>query len=150
MKVYIASDHGGYWLKESLKEDLRSWGHDVEDLGNLEYNPGDDYPDYIFPLAEKVKEDWGSMGVAIGSWGNGEAIAANKVKGIRAALCLSEDMAHKARTDNNANILVLGGKLVDDTTAEKILGVFMDTPFPEEERHVRRIHKITLYEASKD
>jgi len=150
MKIFIASDHGGYWLKESLKEDLRSWGHEVEDLGNLEYNPGDDYPDFVLPMAQKVMETYQSMGVAIGKWGNGEAICANKVKGIRAALCLNEQMAKMARNDNNANVLVLAAQMTDDANAEKILGVFLDTPFPEEDRHVRRVKKISSYDASRD
>ncbi|HJX45886.1 MAG TPA: RpiB/LacA/LacB family sugar-phosphate isomerase [Patescibacteria group bacterium] len=150
MKIYIAGDHAGYWLRESLKEDLRSWGHEVEDLGNLKYDQGDDYPDFIIPLAEKVAKDPRSLGVVIGRWGNGEAIAANKVKGIRAALCLTEEMAKKAREDNDANILALGSQFVDENRAEKVVGVFIDTPFPEEERHQRRIDKILSYEASRD
>jgi ribose 5-phosphate isomerase B len=149
MKVYIASDHAGYWLKESLKEDLRSWGHEVEDLGNLQYDASDDYPDFVIPLAEKVSEDRGSLGVVIGRSGNGEAIAANKVRGIRAALCLTEEMAKKARENNNANVLSLGSDFVDEYRAEKILGIFVDTPFPEEDRHKRRIDKILRYEASR-
>ena len=149
MKVYIASDHAGYWLKESLKEDLRSWGHEVEDLGNLRYDPNDDYPDFVIPLAEKVAENAGSVGVVIGRSGNGEVIVVNKVRGIRGALCLTEGMAKKAREHNNANILSLGSDFVDDYRAEKILGVFIDTPFPEEERHKRRIDKISSYEASR-
>jgi ribose 5-phosphate isomerase B len=150
MKVFIASDHGGYWLKESLKEVLRSWGHEVEDLGDSEFKPGDDYPDFVLPMAQKVVETYMSMGIAIGKFGNGEAIVANKVKGVRAALCLSEEMAKMARCDNDANILVLAAKLTNDATAEKILAVFLDTPFPEEERHVRRVKKISSYDASRD
>jgi len=150
MKIYIASDHAGYWLKESLKEDLRSWSHEVEDLGNSKYDPSDDYPDFVIPLAEKVRDDPGSLGVVIGRSGNGEAIAANKVKGVRTAVCLTESMAKKAREDNNANVISLGSDFVDEYKAEKIVGVFIDTPFPETDRHRRRIDKISSYEASRD
>src|SRR4030042_1853621 len=150
MKIYIASDHAGYWLKESLKENLRSWGHEVEDLGNLNYDQGDDYPDFVIPLAEKVAKEYRSLGIVIGRSGNGEAIAVNKIKGIRAAVCLTEEMAKKAREDNDANILALGSLYIDDNHAEKIVGVFVDTPFPEEERHQRRIDKISAYEASRN
>jgi len=148
MIVYLASDHAGYWLKESLKEDLRSLGHEVVDIGNNKYDPDDDYPDFVIPLAQKVAEQAGSFGIVIGRSGNGEAIAANKVKGARAAVCLTEEMALLARRDNDANILALGASFVDANHAEKIAAVFLDTPFPEEERHSRRIKKISSYEAS--
>lgn len=149
MKIYIASDHAGYWLKDSLKEDLKSWGHEVEDLGNFEYDPTDDYPDFVIPLAEKVRDNSGSLGIVIGRSGNGEAIAANKVKGVRAAVCLNEGLAKKAREDNNANVLSLGADFIDQYQAEKIVGIFIDTPFPETERHKRRIEMIAKYEASR-
>jgi len=123
-------------------------GNEVADVGNLKYEPSDDYPDFIISCAEKVIQNYGSMGLVIGRSGNGEAIAANKVKGIRAALCLNEDMAKKAREDNDANVLALGADFVDKTKAERIAAVFFDTPFPETDRHVRRLEKILDYESS--
>ena len=146
MKIYIASDHAGYWLKEDIKQDLRSYGHEVVDVGNRHYDPNDDYTDFVLTCAEKVAEDYGSMGIVLGRSGNGEAMAANKVKGIRAVLCLSDDMAKLAREQNNANILALGSEFVDAHKAERIVSIFIDTPFPGEERHTRRIDKITSYE----
>lgn len=150
MKIYIAADHAGYWLKENLKEDLRSYGHEVIDAGNNHYDPNDDYTDFVIPCAEKVAGDFGVMGIVIGRSGNGEAIAANKVNGIRAVLCLTEDMAKLARQDNNANVLALGSDFVDGHKAERIVSVFIDTPFPENERHVRRIDKINIYEDTRN
>jgi len=146
MKLYIASDHAGYWLKEDIKQDLRSYGHEVVDVGNNQYDPNDDYPDFVIACAEKVSGDYGAMGIVVGRSGNGEAMAANKVKGIRAVLCLSDDMAKLAREHNNANVMSLGSEFVDAHKAERIVAVFIDTPFPGEERHVRRTDKISSYE----
>lgn len=148
MKIYIASDHGGFNLKEELKKDLQEAGHEVEDFGNKSYEPEDDYPDFVFPLAEKVAAEPESLGIILGRSGNGEAMAANKVKGVRAALCLSEEMARKAREDNNANVLALGADFVETEKAKKIVGVFINTRFSGEERHQRRVGKITSYETS--
>ena len=148
MRIYIAADDAGYWLKEQIKQDLRQKGHEVEDLGNSEFDSGDDYPDFVIPAAEKVVKDPEGVGIVLGRSGNGEVIATNKVKGVRAALCLNEEMAKKARTDNNANVLALGSEFVDSTKVSKIIEVFLDTPYPEEERHKRRIEKILSYESS--
>lgn len=146
MKIYLASDHAGYWLKEELKENIHSLGHEIEDVGNTQYDPNDDYPDFIFPLAKKVSQEPNSFGIIIGRTGNGEAMAANKVIGVRAALCLNEEMARYAREDNDANVLALGSEFVSSHEAEKVVNVFLDTPFPGEERHTRRIEKIKTHE----
>lgn len=148
MKVYIASDHAGYWLKEDLKEDIKSWNYEVEDVGNFKFDPDDDYPDFVVTLAEAVATDSGSMGVVIGKSGNGEAMVANKVKGVRAALCFSKDMARLAREHNDANILSLGAHFIKPHEAEVIVKTFLDTPFSQEERHKRRVVKIKQYESS--
>lgn len=148
MKIYIGADHGGYQLKEELKAFLTEKGHEVMDLGAHELDPQDDYPDFVIPAAERVAHDPGSFGIVLGRSGNGEAIAANKVKRIRAALCLSIEMAKKAREHNDANVLSLGGDFVDSDTARKIVDVFLTTPFSSEERHERRIRKITEYESA--
>lgn len=146
MKVYLGSDHGGYDLKEELKIWLAENNIGVKDMGAHTFDPGDDYPDFIFPVAEKVAEDSDSLGVIIGRSGNGEAIAANKLRGIRAALCLNEEMAKKAREHNNANILSLGADHISVDDAKKILKVFLETNFSNDERHVRRIEKIKKIE----
>ena len=146
MKIYIASDHGGFEYKEELKRFLKDKGYEVEDMGAHELNPEDDYPDFVLPLAERVSKEHGSFGVVLGRSGNGEAIAANKVKGIRAALCSNEIMAKMAREYNNASVLSLGAEYIDLETAKKVVEVFLKTPFSNEERHSRRLRKISDYE----
>lgn len=149
MRIYIASDHAGYEMKKALYEYLREEGHEVEDIGNKEHDPNDDYPDFTFPLAEKVVQNESSVGIILGLTGNGEAIAANKVRGARAAVCLNEEMARKARDHNHANILSLGSDFLDIVTAKKIVDAFLRTSFSKEERHIRRVKKISSYESAK-
>ncbi len=148
MKIYIASDHGGYKLKKELKKHLQKGGYEVEDMGNTELDPNDDYPDFVFPLAVRVSKEPDSIGIVLGRSGNGEAIAANKVKGIRAALCLNEKAARKAREDNQANVLSLGADFIKGEEAKKVVDVFLKTPFSKEEKYRRRVEKIASYEAS--
>lgn len=154
MKVYIGSDHGGYELKEELKKYLGELGQEVEDMGAHELNPQDDYPDFVIPVALRVAQgklqNEDVVGIVIGRSGQGEAIAANKVKGVRAALCMNEQMARMAREHNDANVLSLGADFIDVETAKKIVKVFLDTPFSEEERHKKRIAKITDYETAQN
>ncbi|MBI2405651.1 RpiB/LacA/LacB family sugar-phosphate isomerase [Candidatus Microgenomates bacterium] len=152
MKVFIGSDHGGFQLKEELKRYLGDLGHEVEDMGGHELNPEDDYPDFIFPVALRVAQDKlhgeNVVGIVIGRSGNGEVIAANKVKGIRAALCTDQEMARHAREHNDANILSLGADVIDIESAKEIVKVFLETPFSSEERHKRRLAKIADYETA--
>lgn len=142
MKVYLGADHGGYELKEEIKKYLSEHEMEIEDLGATTLDPEDDYTDFIIPVARIVASDSGSSGIVIGRSGNGESIAANKIKGIRAALCLNETMAEKAREHNNANILSLGADYISLEDAKKIVQKFLDTPFSNEERHIRRLKKI--------
>jgi len=142
MKIYLATDHGGYELKEILKSWLKEEGHEIEDIGANSFDPNDDYPDFIVPLARKVAQDPDSLGIISGRSGNGEAIAANKVAGIRAAVCLNEEMARKAKQHNNANVLSLGADYMSVDEAKDIIKAFLETPFSNDERHVRRIEKI--------
>ena len=146
MKIYLASDHAGFKLKGKLSAFLLQKGHEIVDLGNKIYDENDDYPNFISPLAEKVAQEKNTLGLVIGKSGNGEAMVANKVIGIRAALCLSTEMAKLARSHNDANILVLGAEFVQDKEAEEIVEVFSSTPFSNEERHKRRIEEISSYE----
>ncbi len=148
MKIFIASDHGGYYLKEELKSFLSGKGYTVEDMGNKSFEKGDDYPDYVIPLAEAVAASKGGLGIIIGRSGIGEAIAANKVRGIRAALCVNLKMAYKAREHNNANIISLGADYIGSTTAKRIVDVFLTTHFSSAQRHSRRLAKIKKYEAA--
>lgn len=148
MKVYLSTDHGGYEMKETIKAHLQAKGYDVEDCGAFTFDAADDYPDFILPMAEKVAADPGSFGVVLGRSGNGEAIAANKVRGIRCALCMNDEMARKGREHNNANVLSLGGDYIDMDTAIRLTEIFVTTPFSGDERHQRRIDKISAYEAA--
>lgn len=148
MKVYIGADHAGYNLKEELKAFLTDAGHTVEDVGAHSLDPDDDYPDFIIPVAEKVVGDSGSAGIVIGRFGNGEVIASNKVKGVRAALSTNVLMAQKAREHNNANVLALGAEYQTSQEAKEIVRAFLETPFSAEERHTRRLDKISDYESA--
>ena len=152
MRVYVASDHGGFKLKEELKKHLQERGDEVVDVGNTKLDPNDDYPDFILSLAEKValRQAQGkpAFGIVLGRSGNGEQIAANKVSGVRAAFCISPEMARKAREDNNANVLALGADFIDEKTAKKVVDAFLETPFSEAARHKRRLDKISSYEAA--
>lgn len=140
--VYLASDHGGFNLKEQIKIWLLEKSIAFEDLGAYKLDVNDDYPDFIIPVSYKVAQDPANLGIIIGRSGNGEAICANKIKGIRAAVCLNEEMAKKARQHNNANILSIGADYISETEAKKMVKSFIETGFSNEERHVRRINKI--------
>lgn len=148
MKIYLASDHGGYNLKEEIKNYLVIEDYEVEDMGNTTKDSEDDYPDFIIPMAEKVASASDTIGIVLGRSGNGEQIAANKVKGIRAALCTTPQMAAKAREDDHANVLALGGDYLDFEFAKEIVETFLKTPFSDNERHIRRVNKITQYESA--
>lgn len=146
--VYLGADHGGYELKKEIKNYLSEHDVEVDDLGATTLDPDDDYTDFIIPVARKVASDPDSLGIIIGRSGNGEVIAANKIDGVRAAICLNEKMAEKARDHNNANILSLGADYISLEEAKKIVQKFLDTPFSNEERHVRRLKKIEEIEKS--
>ncbi len=142
--VYIASDHGGTELKAAIISHLNSLGVKTEDLGT---NSTDsvDYPDYAFAAAEKVVKGIGAKGIVICKTGVGMSISANKVKGIRCALCTSVDMGRLCREHNNANMLALGSSNTDTETALKIVDAFMTTAFAGG-RHENRVNKIIAYE----
>jgi ribose 5-phosphate isomerase B len=144
MKVYFASDHAGFELKAKLQEFVRSLGHETEDLGPLALDPGDDYPDYIKPLAERVAAEECSFGVALGGSGEGEAMAANRLGGARAAEYYGGnlDIVRLAREHNNANILSLGARFVSVEEAQAAMELFLNTAFSGDERHIRRIEKL--------
>lgn len=146
MIVYLGADHGGFELKEKLKVWFAENNVVWEDLGAYSLNPDDDYPDFIVPVAEKVASDPDSIGVISGRSGNGEAMVANKVDGIRAAVCLDEEMARKAREDNNANVLSLGADFVDFNQAKKIVKIFLKTSFSNGKRHIRRLQEMEKVE----
>ncbi len=144
-KIFIATDHRGFELKESIKLWLKEWGYDFEDLGAHKKDPDDDYPDFISLAAQNVSQNLAdSVGVVLGHSGQGEAIAANKYRGIRAVVFYGgpEDILRLSREHNDANILSLGASFIDQKTAKATLKLWLDTNFSDEARHLRRINKI--------
>ena len=146
MRIHIGSDHAGLELKAELVKHLSSKGHDVTDHGPHEYDALDDYPDFCIPAAQAVAQDPSSLGIVLGGSGNGEQIAANKVKGIRAALAWSIETAKLAKEHNNANVVAVGGRMHEISFVKEIIDAFIGEPFSNDERHVRRIKKISDFE----
>lgn len=146
MTVYLAADHRGFELKNVLRDWLKEGGYEVVDLGAVELNKDDDYPDFGFALAEKVAGEPGSLGVAVCGSGVGMEVAAGKVKGVRAVLVHDAKLAAAARRDDNVNIISIGADFVDEGTAKEIVKAAIETEFSGEERHRRRIDKIKQYE----
>ena len=144
MKVAIGSDHAGFRYKEVLKRHLLGQGHEVHDFGT--YSPGPvDYPVFVRPVAEAVSRAEFERGVVIGGSGNGEAIVANRVRGVRCSLCWNTESALLARAHNNANVLALGERLLSEEEALAILDVWMKVGF-DGGRHERRIAMIDAEE----
>lgn len=140
MRIAIASDHAGFRYKTMLIDWLRKRGHEVVDFGtNSEASV--DYPDFIRPAAEAVARKACERGIVLGGSGNGEAMAANRIKGVRCALCWSVESARLARSHNDANMISLGQRLIDEDTARAIVETWLTTPF-EGGRHERRIAKL--------
>lgn len=146
MRVHIATDHAGFELKNYLVGRLEAAGHEVVDHGAHEYDAVDDYPPYVFPCGEAVVAD-ATLGIVLGGSGNGEQIAANKVRGVRAALAYNTEIAKLAREHNDANILSLGGRMQSHEEAWAMVDVFLNTAFSNEERHQRRIDQIGAYQS---
>jgi ribose 5-phosphate isomerase B len=146
MRVYLGSDHAGFELKQHLVEWLKENGHDPVDCGPEVYDAVDDYPPFVMLAAARTAADAGSLGIVIGGSGNGEQIAANKVRGIRAALAWSEETATLARQHNDANVISIGARMHDTETATRFVRLFLDTPFSGEDRHSRRIAMLSAYE----
>ncbi|GLZ07628.1 ribose-5-phosphate isomerase [Actinomadura sp. NBRC 104412] len=146
MRVFLGCDHAGYELKEHLVGWLKANGHEPVDCGALEYDAADDYPPFVLRAAERTAGEPGTLGIVIGGSGNGEAIAANKVKGIRAALVWNADTARLAREHNDANVISLGARQHDLDTATEFVRLFLETPYSKEPRHTRRIDMLSEYE----
>jgi ribose 5-phosphate isomerase B len=146
MRLHIGSDHAGLELKNELLAHLVNYGHDVTDHGPYEYDALDDYPDFCIPAAQAVAKDPTSLGVVIGGSGNGEQISANKVKGIRAVLAWSIETAKLGKEHNNANVVSIGGRMHTIDQCKEIIDAFIATPFSNDERHIRRINKMSKFE----
>ena len=145
MIIHIATDHAGLDLKNSLKEYLNSKGYEVVDHGAFEYDVRDDYPDFIFPCAKAVASDKNSKGVILGGSGQGEAMAANRIKGIRAAVYYGSevDIPILSRRHNNSNILSIGARFVSKKEIYAILDGWLSEPFTGG-RHQRRLDKLDI------
>lgn len=155
--IYLGADHGGFELKEKLKKWLKEWGHDFDDLGNLELDPDDDYPDFALAVAKEVAQEDDSnkpwkeraKGILVCRSGGGVVIAANKVKGIRAVDVFDAKSARHSREHNDANVIALSGDWMNEETVREAVKVWLETEFSKDERHVRRIGKIIAYEEGK-
>lgn len=151
-KIYIASDHAGFNLKEELKVFLSSLGHEVLDMGNVSYNPEDDYPDFVSKVAFEISKNSEARGIVIGGSGQGEAMVCNRFKGVRAVVFNgqykpSEDRIvpneiKLSREHNNSNIISLGARFLNSNEAKIAVNLWLGTKFSGEERHIRRIKKI--------
>ncbi|MFV0534861.1 MAG: ribose-5-phosphate isomerase [Cumulibacter sp.] len=147
MRVFIGCDHAGFELKNYLVDHLIGAGHEVTDMGAHVYDKDDDYPPFCIATAESVRDTEGSLGIVIGGSGNGEQIAANKVKGIRAALAWSPETASLAREHNNAQVVGIGARMHSLEEAALIADAFLATAWSGNERHQRRIDLLADYEA---
>ena len=146
MRVGIASDHGGFSLKEQVVLLLRNAGYEVEDFGAHQLSPGDDYPDYIIPLARAVAAGKVERGVALCGSGVGASIAANKVAGVRAGLIHDVFSAHQGVEDDDMNIFSLGGQVIGPALAWELIETFLNAHFSSAVRHKRRVDKVKTLE----
>ena len=146
-KIILATDHAGFKLKEEIKSYLEKEGYEIEDMGANSFDREDDYPDFIIPAAKKVAKEK-CLGIIFGGSGQGEAIAANKVKGVRAALYYGKNLeiVKLSKTHNKTNILSLGARFLEKDEAIKAVKTWLSTEFNNEERHIRRILKISKIE----
>jgi len=146
MRVGIATDHGGFELEKELAAHLREAGHEVVDFGAHSLNPGDDYPDFVIPLARAVAAGNVERGVAVCGSGVGASVCANKIRGVRAGLILDHYSARQGVEDDDMNILCIGGRVVGPAVARDLVDTFLTATFSRAERHVRRLRKVASLE----
>ncbi len=147
MRVHVGGDHAAYDLLVELVAFLEADDHEVTNHGPHGYDAVDDYPVFVLRAAEAVAADPGSFGVVLGGSGNGEQMAANKVAGIRAALCYDDELARLARQHNDAQVISIGARMTTVEQARSMVHTFLDTPFSGDPRHVRRIEMVSAYES---
>ena len=147
MRLGIATDHGGFGLKQEFLAQLRAAGHDVVDFGAYSLNPGDDYPDFVIPLAEAVAAGKVERGVAICGSGVGASVCTNKVLGVRAGLIHDDFSAKQGVEDDHMNIICMGGRTVGASVAWDLVETFLAAGFSNAERHLRRLGKVSYLEA---
>ena len=148
MRIGIATDHGGFVLKEDLLVRLKKAGHEVVDFGSYNLETGDDYPDSVIPLARSVAAGKFDRGIAVCGSGVGASIAANKIHGARAALILDHFSARQGVEDDNMNILCLGGRVIGPEAAWDLIQAFLAAKFTQAERHLRRLGKVAQAETN--
>ncbi len=148
MRVHLGCDHAAFELKSHLLDWLEQEGHEAVDHGPFAFDPDDDYPPYVLRAAQAVAADRGSLGIVLGGSGNGEQIAANKVRGVRAILAWNEDTATLGRTHNDANVISIGARMHSTDEATRMVEAFLATPFSLDERHSRRVAMIAAYEVT--
>jgi ribose 5-phosphate isomerase B len=146
MRVGIATDHGGFWLKQDIAKRLREAGHDVTDFGANALEPADDYPDFVVPLAQAVASGEVERGIAVCGSGVGASVCANKVPGVRAALINEHFSAWQGVEDDHMNIICLGGRVIGPSAAWEMVEAFLGASFSHEERHLRRLKKVAALE----
>jgi ribose 5-phosphate isomerase B len=149
MRIGVAADHAGFELKEYLLKKLREEGYEVIDFGNTKLQPNDDYPDYIIPLAHAIADGTVIRGIAVCGSGVGACIAANKIAGVRACLIHEKFSAQQGVEDDDMNMICLGGRVVDHKLALELTDLFLTAKFSNEERHNRRLEKISELESAK-
>ena len=142
MRISVAADHNGYELKNEITEILKRDGHDVIDMGPLDLDPLDDYPDYAKPLAESVSSGETERGIMVCGSGVGASVAANKVKGVRAAVCHDIYSAHQGVEHDDMNVLCLGSRIVGTEVVRELVSAFISAEYTNEERHARRLTKV--------
>src|SRR6185503_15727426 len=146
MRVGIATDHGGFGLKEELVARLRAAGHEVVDFGAHSLDPGDDYPDFVIPLARAVAAGTVERGVAVCGSGVGASVCANKIPGVRAALIHDHFSARQGVEDDHMNIICMGGRTIGPLVAWDLVETFLEAEFSQAERHLRRLSKVASLE----
>jgi ribose 5-phosphate isomerase B len=146
MRLGIATDHGGFELKEELAAYIRKAGHELVDFGSFSLNPGDDYPDFVIPLARAVAAGKVERGIAVCGSGVGASVCANKISGVRAALIEDHYSAHQGVEHDDMNILCIGGRVMGFVVAQELVDAFLGARFTHEERHVRRLAKVAALE----
>jgi|TARA_B100001013_G_scaffold239529_1_gene147698 ribose 5-phosphate isomerase B len=142
MRISVAADHNGYELKNEISEILKRDGHDVIDIGPHSLDPLDDYPDFAKPLAKSVSSGETDRGIMVCGSGVGASVAANKVKGVRAAVCHDIYSAHQGVEHDNMNILCLGSRIVGTEVVRELVSAFISAEYTNEERHARRLNKV--------
>ena len=147
MRLGIATDHGGFIIKEDLAGRLRAAGHEVVDFGAHSLNPGDDYPDFVIPLAQAVSAGHVERGVAVCGSGVGASVCANKIPGVRAALIEDHFSARQGVEDDHMNIICMGGRTVGPSLAWDLVETYLASEFSTAERHLRRLGKVASLEA---